>query len=129
MVEKMLIHNFFSHKGKRRHPDQTRLVRISSFPLMREKIVNQHFFDHFFQFFWLKIFFRQNFPPSQIVPRFQKTHLENRAVQIPGWTWQRLSECTLTTFFLKEPSCGLAVSRMHWKFTKWFGSLQYLLAV
>ena len=43
---------FFSRKGKRRHPDQTRLVRIFSFPLMREKIVNQHFFDNFFSFFF-----------------------------------------------------------------------------
>jgi hypothetical protein len=63
MVEKMLIHNFFSHKGKRKNPDQTSLVRMSSFPLMREKIVNQHFFDHFFSIFLVEDFFFDKISP------------------------------------------------------------------
>ena len=60
----MLIGNFFSHKGKRRNPDQTSLVRISSFPLMRLKkksvekfskkfwpmlTVSKELFFHFFE--------------------------------------------------------------------------------
>ena len=46
---------------------------------------------------------------SQISQRFQKSHLENCAINSTGCAWTRVPKCTLTTFFLERPSSRIMV--------------------
>ena len=101
----MLIHNFSLIRGNEKILTKRVWSGFFRFPLWEKKWWINIFSTIFFNFFGWRFFFDKISPPSQIVPRFRKTHLENRAVNSTGQAWQRLSECTLCNTFLEEPSC------------------------